>query len=161
MSSGADRDEAFLRESLALAESSVRESSGGPFGAVIAHGDRVVARGWNQVTASLDPTAHAEVVAIRAACRELGRFDLGGCRLYASCEPCPMCYAAAHWARVDAIVYAASRQDAAAAGFDDELLHREIALPLGARRLAMRQALQGEAQAAFALWRAAPGRVPY
>ena len=127
---------------------------GGPFGAVVAGpGGDVIAEGCNRVTSANDPTAHAEVEAIRAACRALGTFTLEGCTLYTSCEPCPMCLAAAYWARVDTIVFGASRTDAAAAGFDDAFIYDEIGLPPEARRIPMRQAGITQAVALFDEWR--------
>lgn len=135
---------------------------GGPFGAVIVGPDgRQVAEGCNRVTSSNDPTAHAEVTAIRAACAALGTFDLAGCTLYTSCEPCPMCLGAAYWAHVDAIVYGATREDAARAGFDDAFIYEELALAPGARRLPMTRAGAEQAVALFEEWLALPGRTPY
>ena len=134
---------------------------GGPFGALVARGGEIVGRGSNRVVAERDPTLHAEVVAIRDACRELGTHDLTGCVLYASCEPCPMCFGAAWWARVDRIVHAASRADAAAAGFDDAAIYADVALPAGARTLATVQLLPEEGWRPFTAWSANPGRVPY
>jgi len=154
-------DEDLLREAIRLARARMLAGRGGPFGAVVARGGRIVAKGWNRVTTGLDPSAHAEIVAIRRACRRLGTFHLDGCVLYASCEPCPMCLAAAYWARVDRIAWAASRQDAAAAGFDDELIYREVALPAPERSLPSMQLLREEGAAVFADWLAYPDRVPY
>jgi len=134
---------------------------GGPFGAVVAREGEILGRGWNQVTTSQDPTAHAEIVALRAACRHLGDHRLPGCVLYTSCEPCPMCLAAAYWARIDRFVFAATQDDAAAAGFDDAFLYREIALPAEARTLPSRHILRDEANLVFAEWLGNPNRVPY
>ena len=120
-----------------------------------------MARGWNATTSSLDPTAHAEIVVIRRACRTLATFHLTGCVLYSSCEPCPMCLAAAYWARVDRLVYAATRDDAARAGLDDTLIYREIPLTPGARSLHAEQLLAVEARAVFEEWLAKPDTVPY
>lgn len=154
--------EEYLRRAVELAVDNVRSLRGGPFGAVIVRDGEVVAEGVNQVTASYDPTAHAEVQAIRVACARLQRFDLRGCVLYASCEPCPMCLSAIYWARLDAMFYAATRHDAAEAGFDDSLLYDEIPLPEDQRRLPIRRLLDSEeARRPFALWTASPGRVPY
>lgn len=150
-----------LRRAIALSRQKMLAGAGGPFGAVVARGDEVLAEGWNQVTASLDPTAHAEMVALRAAAARLRDFSLAGCVLYTSCEPCPMCLAAAYWARIDRIVFAATRADAAAGGFDDAFLYEELARPLAQRRLPMEQALPDEAAAVFADWLAKPDRVPY
>jgi len=139
----------------------MRHHDGGPFGAVVVRGDEILGEGWNRVTSTNDPTAHAEVVAIRDACARLGTWTLHGCLLVTSCEPCPMCLAAAHWARVDGIVYGASREDAAAGGFDDELLYEEIALPPDRRTVAARRVLPEEAAALFVEWRELEDRTPY
>ncbi len=155
-----DGDPALMRRAIALACESVAHG-GGPFGALIARGTDIVAVGNNRVTSTNDPTAHAEVTAIRAACAALGRFDLRGTTLYTSCEPCPMCLGAVHWARIDRMFYAADRFDAAAAGFDDELLYREVALPLDARTVPALPLLKQEGGAAFAAWLAKPDRTAY
>jgi guanine deaminase len=157
----AELDAPFLREAIRLSRTRMREGKGGPFGAVVVRDSVIVARGWNAVTSSLDPTAHAEVVAIRRACRKLGSFGLAGCVLYASCEPCPMCLAAAYWARVDRLVYAATRDDAARAGFDDAVLYREIPLAPEARSLPTDTLLRAEAVAVFDEWLAKADRVEY
>ena len=154
-------DAQLLREAIRLSRERMRQGRGGPFGSVVARDGLIVARGWNAVTSSLDPTAHAEVVAIRRACRTLGTFSLAGCVLYASCEPCPMCLAAAYWARVDRLVYAATRDDAARAGFDDELLYREVPLPPQDRSLPTATLLRTEAVAVFDEWLAKVDRVRY
>jgi guanine deaminase len=135
---------------------------GGPFGAVVVAADgTVVAEGCNQVTSCNDPTAHAEVVAIRAACAVLATFCLTGYSLYTSCEPCPMCLSAAYWARLDEIVYAASREDAAAGGFDDALIYEELGRPVDSRRIPMRRLSPEAGAALFAEWRELEGRTPY
>ena len=154
-------DPQFLQQAIDLAAEHMRALDGGPFGAVIVRENKIVARGWNKVTSSNDPTAHAEVTAIRAAAQALGSFVLGGCVLYTSCEPCPMCLGAAYWARVDRIVYAATRADAAGIGFDDEELYRELALPTTARKLPMQQLLHDEAVEVFEEWRRMPGKTMY
>ena len=154
-------DEALLREAIRLARARMLAGMGGPFGAVVARGGILVAKGWNRVTTGLDPSAHAEIVAIRRACRRLGTFHLDGCILFSSCEPCPKCLAAAYWARLERITWAASREDAAAGGFDDELIYREVALPPGSRSLPSTQLLREEGAAVFADWLANPDRVPY
>ncbi|HCN31399.1 MAG TPA: hypothetical protein DIT64_22390 [Verrucomicrobiales bacterium] len=156
-----EEDEGHLRRAIALSREKMHANLGGPFGAVIAKTGRVVAEGWNQVISSKDPTAHAEVTAIRLASTRLGHFVLEGCTLYSSCEPCPMCLAAAYWARVDRVVYAATRADAAAGGFDDELLYRELPLPPDQRSLPMSQALHSEAARVFDEWRAKADKVMY
>jgi guanine deaminase len=154
-------EEAFMRRAIALSRQGMAGNAGGPFGAVVAKDGAIIAEGWNQVTSTNDPTAHAEVVAIRRACAALGRFDLRGAVLYTSCEPCPMCLAAAWWARVDAVVFGNARDDAAAIGFDDQALYDEVARPLAARRLPMRRLLAAEALDVFAEWARKPDRVAY
>jgi tRNA(Arg) A34 adenosine deaminase TadA len=155
-------DEAvFMRHAIALSRKGMEGGAGGPFGAVVVLDGRVVAEGWNQVTSTNDPTAHAEVVAIRRACTALGRFDLKGATLYTSCEPCPMCLSAAYWARLDAVVYGNARDQAAAIGFDDEWLYREVPKPIEARSLTMRRLLAAEALEVFQDWAARPDKVPY
>ena len=151
----------FMREAIRLAREGMHANAGGPFGCVIVRDGEIIGRGWNQVVGTNDPTAHAEMVAIRAACHHVGHFQLRGCELYTSCEPCPMCLAAAHWARVDRILHAANRHDAAAAGFDDEWLYREIATPPERRRIPVEPLLRGMAVSLFDEWRAKPDRVPY
>lgn len=129
---------------------------GGPFGALIVRGDTVLAEGCNRVTSSHDPTAHAEVVAIRAACQLVGDFSLAGCEIYSSCEPCPMCLSAIHWARLDRLYFAASRSDAAAIGFDDELLYAELSRSAAERRLPTTRALEEQAAQMMQRWLAMP-----
>ena len=156
-----DTAERFMRRAIALSREGMAANRGGPFGAVVVLDGRVVGEGVNRVTSTNDPTAHAEVVAIRAACAALGRFDLAGAEIYTSCEPCPMCLAAIHWARLDRVWYANDRFDAAAIGFDDELLYREIPKPVEQRALPMRRLLAAEALEAFAAWAAKPDKTAY
>jgi len=157
-----DTDEAaFMRHAIALSRRGMEGGAGGPFGAVVVKDGEVIAEGWNQVTSTNDPTAHAEVVAIRRACAALGRFDLRGATLYTSCEPCPMCLAAAYWARLDAVVFGNARDDAAGIGFDDQWLYEEVPKPVEARSLPMRRLLAAEALEVFQAWAAKPDRVPY
>jgi guanine deaminase len=151
----------FLRRAIALSREHMVGGAGGPFGAVIVKDGRIVGEGWNRVTSTNDPTAHAEVVAIREACRALGTFKLDGAVLYTSCEPCPMCLAATYWARVSRIVYANSRADAAAIGFDDDFLYKEIPLPLEARSVPIVRALADEAIRVFEDWSRKPDRIAY
>lgn len=153
--------EELMRRAIALSRDNMLANRGGPFGAVIARDGEIVGEGWNQVTSTNDPTAHAEIVAIRAACRTIGDFRLTGCMLYTSCEPCPMCLAAAYWARVDAVVFGNDQADAASIDFDDAFLYREIALPLADRSLPMRRLLPVEARAVFDEWAVKPDKVPY
>ena len=136
-------------------------SGGGPFGAVIVRDGEVIATGANRVTANHDPTAHAEVVAIRRACASLKVFHLEGCEIYSSCEPCPMCLAAIYWAKLDRVYYCATRQDAEQAGFADDHIYREIPLQPTERSIGMRQVLRDEALAVFDAWRAKDDKVPY
>lgn len=154
-------DDDFLREAIRLSRQHMQAGDGGPFGSVVVRGGEVISQGWNRVTSTNDPTAHAEVEAIRAACARLRTFSLAGCVLYASCEPCPMCLAAAYWARVDRLVYAAAREDAAGAGFDDAELYTELVLTPEKRRLPSLQSLRSEAQDVFEEWLKLPQRIPY
>jgi guanine deaminase len=150
----------FMHEAIRIAIESVR-SGGGPFGAVIVRGDTIVGRGANQVTTRNDPTAHAEILAIRNACQNLNTFLLTDCDLYASCEPCPMCLGAIYWARIKRVFYASTRSDAGEAGFDDDFIFREFALPFERRALVMSQLMRDEALAVFAEWEAKPDKVRY
>lgn len=154
-------DEDFVREAIRLAREGMTTGQGGPFGCVIVRDGEIVGRGCNQVTSTNDPTAHAEVVAIRDACRNLNTFQLEGCTLYASCEPCPMCLGAIYWARPSRIVYGAVHTDAATAGFDDQFIYEEIDKPREQRHIPMHQCLRDEADAVFREWVALEGRVRY
>ena len=151
----------FLRRAIALATRNVLTAAGGPFGAVVVRDGKIVGEGANSVTTTNDPTAHGEVKAIRAAAKSLGTFSLAGCDLYTSCEPCPMCLAAAYWARLDAVYYGASAADAARAGFDDAFLYDELRKNASERKLSSTQFLADEAWASFAAWIAAPNKVEY
>ena len=151
----------FLRRAIALATENVAAGTGGPFAAVIVRDGKIVGEGANSVTASNDPTAHAEVNAIRAAAKALGSFALAGCELYTSCEPCPMCLAAAYWARVDAVYYGASAADAARVGFDDAFLYAELRKDSVDRKLRATQLLGDEAWTSFAAWIASPNKIEY
>jgi tRNA(Arg) A34 adenosine deaminase TadA len=150
----------LLLKAIELARANV-QAGGGPFGAVIVLDGEVVGEGTNRVTTSNDPTAHAEVVAIREACQKLQRFSLAGAQIFTSCEPCPMCLGAIHWARLDKIYYAATREDAARIGFDDDLLYRELALPIAQRAVPLEQSARTEAVAMMQEWQSNPARVPY
>lgn len=145
-------DADFMRQAIKLAERSI-EGGGGPFGAVIVHEGQVVAEGNNQVTQNQDPTAHAEMQVIRKACEALGRFSLEGCTIYTSCEPCPMCLGAIYWARLDRVVYANDRNDAAAIGFDDRHIYQELAKPIGNQAITTTRLLAKEAKVTFDAWR--------
>lgn len=155
-------EEQFLARAIDLATRNVHDD-GGPFGALIVTGDGRTYDGTNRVTANNDPTAHAEVMAIRNACSSIGTFDLSGCILYTSCEPCPLCLSAALWARVDGIVYAADRHDAARAGFDDAVFHDFFARPVEERSMQVRQAaLPGSASTSpFRAWAELANRIDY
>jgi tRNA(Arg) A34 adenosine deaminase TadA len=158
---GTAGDPALMRLALDLAVEAAGAGLGGPFAALVVQEGRVIASGVNRVVEDADPTAHAEVVAIRAACRRLGSFHLRGCELYATCEPCPLCLAAAYWARVERIFYAATSIDAAGAGFDDVTFHKELASPAGERTIAAVPLLTEEARRPFEAWAANPRRVLY
>ena len=153
--------ENFMRRAIQLATDNVLQGKGGPFGAVVVIEGHIIAEGANQVTATNDPTAHAEVVALRNACRALGVYELHGCTLYSSCEPCPMCLAATYWARIGTLFYGNTAADAAAAGFDDARLYAELSLPHAERALASHQLLREEAGASFAAWQQSLRRISY
>ena len=150
----------FMRQAIQLAMDNIK-NGGGPFGAVIVKDGEVIATGVNRVTKNNDPTAHAEVTAIRQACEKLGTFSLEGCDIYASCEPCPMCLGAIYWARLDHLYYGANKHDAAAAGFDDQFIYEEIELPYANRHLKTASLLEKEAQAPFTLWSQHEERIAY
>jgi guanine deaminase len=151
----------FMRQAIELASENVVSGRGGPFGAVIVRDGKVIATGANQVTSTNDPTAHAEVVAIRNACTTLATFQLHGCQIYTSCEPCPMCLAAIYWAHCDAIFYGNTAADAAETGFDDSMLYEEMTRPHSARRTPISMLLHDEALSSFAAWKALPIRIDY
>src|SRR5262245_52171400 len=151
----------WMRRAVAISAEKMRAGCGGPFGAVIVHDNKIVAEGFNQVTSANDPTAHAEIVAIRAACRALGTFSLAGCDIYTSCEPCPMCLAAIYWSRIDRVYYANTRADAAAIGFDDDHLYREVAKDLGDREMPFIRLDSVEAARVFREWVEKPDKIPY
>ena len=153
--------ETFMREAIRLSIENMRSGKGGPFGAVIVKNGKIIARGFNQVTSTNDPTAHAEVVAIREACKELGTFQLDGCEIYTSCEPCPMCLGAIYWARPDKMYYANTKVDAANIGFDDQFIYEEIDLPLKNRKLTCEQMLNNEAILAFNEWQEKQDKIEY
>jgi guanine deaminase len=153
--------DAFLRRALELARTRSRDGLNGPFGAVVVCGGKIVGEGWNRVVEASDPTAHAEILAIRDAARTLGSHDLSRCALYASCEPCPMCLSAIYWARIPEIHFAASKEDAAAAGFDDTLILSELEKGWGARNIVARQALSREGGEVLEEWARNPRKVPY
>lgn len=153
-------DETWMREAIGLALEGAKRGDGGPFGAVVVREGAIVGRGWNQVLATNDPTAHAEIVAIREAAARLGNYHLQGCTIYASCEPCPMCLAASYWAQVDRIVYGATAEDAAQVGFADDFIRREL-LQGEARSLPLVPLLRDEALGPFEYWAQKPDKQMY
>ncbi len=153
--------EDFMQMAIELSVNNVTSGNGGPFGAVIVKDGMVVARSANKVVPNNDPTAHAEISAIRLACQELGTHILSGCEIYTSCEPCPMCLAAIYWARIDKIYYANTKTDAAAIGFDDDFIYQELYKPMDNRSLPIVQLLRNEALHAFKLWDESEGKTEY
>ena len=151
----------FLRRAITLATQNVTACAGGPFGAVVVRDGKIVGEGVNSVTASSDPTAHAEINAIRSAARALKTFTLAGCQLYSSCEPCPMCLAASYWARLNAVYYGANSADAGRAGFDDAFLYEDLRKDASHRKLHATELLRDEAWASFAAWIASPNKIEY
>src|SRR6267142_2249750 len=151
----------FRKSAIALALENVRSGSGGPFAALIVKEGRIIAEGTNRVTLSNDPTAHAEVVAIREACRALADFQLADCDLYTTCEPCPMCLGAIYWARPARVFYAGVAADAADAGFDDAFIYEELQRPPESRRIPMTQLMREESLTIFAAWKRQPNKTPY
>ncbi len=151
----------FMNEAIRLAESNIEKQNGGPFGAVIVKNGKVVGRGNNQVTSHNDPTAHAEVQAIRDACKNLNTFNLEGCEIYASCEPCPMCLGAIYWARLDKLFYAGTKDDAAKANFDDSFIYKEFELPKDKRSIPSSQLMRDKAVEVFDRWIESENKIPY
>lgn len=151
----------FMREAIALSQRSIDSGQGGPFGAVVVKDGKIVGSGHNEVTSTHDPTAHAEVVAIRRACKALQSFQLKGCELYTSCEPCPMCLGAIYWARPDRVYYANTQTDAAAVGFDDQFIYDELEQPISQRQIPMIQCLRDDAQKVFHAWVTHPNKIEY
>ncbi len=150
-----------MARAIQLSIENVRTGRGGPFGAVVAKGGEIIAEGVNCVTATNDPTAHAEIIAIREACRKLGAFELDGCEIYTSCEPCPMCLGAIYWARPDRVYFGNTAADAADAGFDDSLIYREIQQPHSQRKIPMVPMMREEALEGFRTWKKQINKVPY
>ncbi len=161
MVSESEQIEAFMARAVALSVEKMRAGAGGPFGAIVVLDGEGVGQGWNRVTSANDPTAHAEVEAIRDACARLGRYDLAGGEIYSSCEPCPMCLAAIYWARLERLYYANDRRDAARIGFDDAVIYDERAKPPAERSLAMRRIDSAAARAAFDEWLNKADKVAY
>jgi guanine deaminase len=154
-------DETFMKEAVRLSIANVESGKGGPFGAVVVKDGKIISRGTNQVTALNDPTAHAEVMAIRKACEVLKSHQLEGCDIYCSCEPCPMCLGAIYWARPSRIFYANAKEDAAGIKFDDDFIYEELKLPIGKRKLFTKQLLREEALVAFRKWSESADKIQY
>jgi guanine deaminase len=156
-----EQDKEFMRRAFELAQNGIDTNNGGPFGAVVVRNGEIIGEGCNRVTSTNDPTAHAEVVAIREACKNLNSFQLDGCVIYTSCEPCPMCLGAIYWARPALMYYACSREDAARAGFDDRFIYEEIALPIERRRIKTVNFLRDEGLQVFENWTEKPDKIEY
>ncbi len=151
----------FMEEAIKLAAKNVEHNSGGPFGAVVVKDGKIIGQGVNKVTSSNDPTAHAEVIAIREAAKNLDSFNLEGCEIYSSCEPCPMCLGAIYWARIDTLYYAGTKDDAAKADFDDSAIYKEICIPREERQLPSTQLMRKEAVKVFDNWINKEDKIPY
>lgn len=147
-----DKKLEFMKEAIKLSEYGMSNNEGGPFGCVVVKNGEIIGRGWNKVTGTNDPTAHAEVTAIRDACKTLGTFQLEDCEIYTSCEPCPMCMGAIYWARPSKVYYANTRQDAADIGFDDSMIYQELNLPLNQRKISIESLGREEALKVFKMW---------
>lgn len=158
---GMSRNEDFMKRAIDLSQEKMDQNCGGPFGAVIVKDGEIIAEGWNQVTSTNDPTAHAEMVAIRNACAAIGDFTLDGCEIYTSCEPCPMCLAAIYWARIDRIYFANTREDAEKIGFDDDFIYREFRVDDHKRTLPAKEIMRTEAQVVFENWMAKQDKTAY
>ena len=156
-----DQQKKFMREAIRLSMENVQSGNGGPFGTVIVKNGKIIATGVNEVTKSNDPTAHAEMIAIRNACEKLNSFQLDGCDIYCSCEPCPMCLGAIYWARPKSIYFANSKKDAAEINFDDNFIYQEIKLPIHERKLTITQLLRDEAQSVFLQWQESQNKIEY
>lgn len=151
----------FMKRAIELSRTHMNQNEGGPFGAVIVKDGKIISEGWNQVSSTNDPTAHAEVQAIRKASQDLKSFDLSGAEIYTSCEPCPMCLSAIYWARLDKIYYANTRQDAAQIDFDDDFIYQEIPKPIEGRKIPMNQTSRDEALTVFKEWENKKDKTPY
>ena len=156
-----EADRKFMQRAIDLAREGMENNAGGPFGCVVVRNGEIIGEGNNCVTSTNDPTAHAEVVAVREACNALNSFQLDGCAIYTSCEPCPMCLGAIYWARPDKVFFACTREDAAAVGFDDELIYNELALPNDERQRAMISLMRDEGIALFQAWADKPDKIEY
>jgi guanine deaminase len=154
-------EESHMKEAIRLSFETMRNNTGGPFGAVVVKDGKIIARGYNKVVSTNDPTAHAEVVAIREACKALGDFQLTGCEIYTSCEPCPMCMAAIYWARPEKVYYANCATDAANIGFDDAYIYKELEKPYDKREIPLERLMEGDAIKAFEEWAAKTDKTRY
>lgn len=151
----------YMKQAIELALDNVVDGKGGPFGAVIVKNGEIIGKGSNHVTDTNDPTAHAEIVAIREAAQKIGSFSLEGCQIYASCEPCPMCLGAIYWARIDKIYYAATKDDALKSDFDDSIIYKELSLPKDKRSISSLQLMREEAVKVFEKWNESGNKIPY
>jgi tRNA(Arg) A34 adenosine deaminase TadA len=151
----------FMKEAIALATEHMKAGDGGPFGAVIVRNGKIIARGWNRVTSTNDPTAHAEVDCIRKACTHLNTFELTECILFSNCEPCPMCLSAAYWAKIECIYFGAGQEDAAKSGFNDVLIYEELQKDINRRKMCMQQLLRDDAIQTFKLWDQMENKIRY
>lgn len=156
-----EKDKIFMLRAIEIAQNGIDSNAGGPFGAIVVKGDEIISEGWNCVTSKNDPTAHAEVMAIRKACEKLDSFQLDDCFLYTSCEPCPMCLGAIYWARPQKIYFACTREDAARIGFDDQFIYDEISRPTGDRRIETVNFLRSEALDVFENWERKADKIEY
>lgn len=161
MNTNDDMHQHYLREAVQLAHEHMRAGAGGPFGALVVRDGEIIGKGWNRVTSHNDPTAHAEVSAIRAACDKVGDFSLAGSVIYTSCEPCPMCLGAIWWSRIDVVYFASTRDDAARVGFDDAALYREVSLALPDRQLPLLRYALPEAEDLMNAWMQKDDKIPY
>lgn len=156
-----ERERRFMQHAIALSRKGMENGDGGPFGAIVVKGDEIIGEGWNQVLCNMDPTAHAEVMAIREACKKLGNFQLHDCEIYTSCEPCPMCLGAIYWARPQRVYYANSKEDAADIAFDDSFIYREIKIPNDQKKIPLIALPDKEALEVFRLWKEKGDRTLY
>jgi len=156
-----EKDREFMQEAIELSQQGMDGNHGGPFGAVVVKDGKIIGKGFNRVISSNDPTAHAEIIAIREACKKSGSHDLSGCTIYVSCEPCPMCLSAIYWANIEKVCYANTKRDADSIGFRDDFLYEEICRPIEARKISFRQLMRDEANSVFIKWQDKPDRVEY
>ncbi len=156
-----ENEKNFMRTAIQLAEEGMNSNTGGPFGAVVVKDGKVISRGYNQVTSNNDPTAHAEIIAIREACKVLGTFQLDGCEIYTSCEPCPMCLGAIYWARPKKVYYACTREDAASVGFDDQFIYDELDLNIDNRKIEFENLIRKEGIHVFTHWKNKSDKTEY